>query len=200
MWYIFRHGETEFNKEGILQGKEIDSSLNENGLKQAEKISKFLLNKNIKTIFSSPLKRAKQTAEIVANDLKVNIILNNSLSEIAYGEASGKKKQDLEKLFGEGINEKWSSDDPTLDNIKFLNGESKIEVRERVFNFINDLIKSTNDDVLCLSSHGFVIKQLIILAKENNHKGLKNCELVHFKIEDNGVLKFIERINTQIDS
>ena len=61
---ITRHGQTNWNVLGKIQGQ-TDIELNENGKKQAKEISEYIRNENIELIITSPLKRAKETAEIV---------------------------------------------------------------------------------------------------------------------------------------
>lgn len=64
--YIFRHGETDYNKQRIIQGI-LDIPLNETGLQQAYALAELLSNSGIQLIYSSKLQRAHRTAEIVAH-------------------------------------------------------------------------------------------------------------------------------------
>ena len=66
MIYIVRHGQTDWNVEGRNQGR-TDIELNETGIKQAEEIAKKLEGKKFDMVFSSPLKRAYKTAQIISN-------------------------------------------------------------------------------------------------------------------------------------
>ena len=63
--YITRHGQTDSNKERKLMGQKIDDSLNEVGIKQAKELAKSLFEEGFDIIFSSPLKRASETSEII---------------------------------------------------------------------------------------------------------------------------------------
>ena len=65
-FYLFRHGETEYNRLGLRQGQGIDAGLNETGRLQAQKLAVYLEEKEIEVIYTSPLRRARQTAEIAA--------------------------------------------------------------------------------------------------------------------------------------
>ena len=65
-FYVFRHGETELNRQKRWQGSGMDYELNESGRQQAEELAQKLAGKGLEIIFSSPLKRALQTAETVA--------------------------------------------------------------------------------------------------------------------------------------
>ena len=72
-FYIFRHGETELNRRRRWQGSGTDYDLTEDGVSQAEELSAKLAGKGIEVIYSSPLLRARHTAEIAARMLKVPV-------------------------------------------------------------------------------------------------------------------------------
>ena len=71
--YLFRHGQTDANKELRWQGCGINLSLNEEGRVQAFSVLEKLRNAGLECIFSSPLKRALETAEIVAEALNLPV-------------------------------------------------------------------------------------------------------------------------------
>ena len=82
--YLIRHGETDCNAMGIWQGN-LDMSLNDKGIFQAETLSEGLAyklkDKHVKTVYSSPLARAIETAEMVARKLNAKIALHNDLRD-----------------------------------------------------------------------------------------------------------------------
>ena len=71
---LARHGETEWNVEEVFRGR-IDIELNETGMKQAELLAEYLRDVEIDAIYSSPLKRALKTAEIIAGYHKLVIVI-----------------------------------------------------------------------------------------------------------------------------
>lgn len=77
---VIRHGQTYWNAFGKLQGQ-TDIELNDVGMQQAEKTGKLIKNENIDLIITSPLKRAKKTAELINKNFKVPIIEDNRLIE-----------------------------------------------------------------------------------------------------------------------
>ena len=79
--YVARHGQTDWNKNGILLGS-TDKSLNEKGKKQALELKKKLQHIKFDTIISSDLKRASETAKIVSNDITIK--KNKRLRERFY--------------------------------------------------------------------------------------------------------------------
>lgn len=87
--YLIRHGETDWNIERRLQGRE-DTELNANGIRQAEACGKAFLNIPVDGVVSSPLKRAKQTAEIIASFLDVpKVLIDDDFIERDFGKLSG---------------------------------------------------------------------------------------------------------------
>ena len=94
-----RHGETEWNAKGLLQGHE-DIPLNENGRAQALKLAKHLAQTKWDIIISSPLSRAKETAEIIGREVGANaVIVEPDLIEKDFGEASGTTKEERDRLY-----------------------------------------------------------------------------------------------------
>ena len=98
MIYAVRHGQTDWNKEGIIQGGRSDCPLNEEGIKQAKILAEKLKKFNITKIYSSDLLRAKQTTEEINKVLHVEVIYSSLLRETNYGEVEGKKSTDIDKI------------------------------------------------------------------------------------------------------
>ena len=97
--YIFRHGETDLNLQKKIQGSGMDFDLNGTGLKQATELCDKFTNIPLEIIFSSPLKRAIQTAEIVAQHKNISIIVQENLKECFYGEAEGMYVTEVQKKY-----------------------------------------------------------------------------------------------------
>ena len=93
-FYIIRHGQTDWNKKGKIQGK-TDIELNEEGIEQAREATKKLENCDIDVIISSPLKRARKTAEIINETKNVPIIFKEELEERGFGEFEGKIRKEI---------------------------------------------------------------------------------------------------------
>lgn len=98
-FYFVRHGETDWNKRGIYQGSS-DIPLNDAGIEQAHMIARLLKNEPIAHIVTSPLIRAKQTAEIIAEHLGKPITTIDELKELSLGEKEGQPRS-------EGFFENW---------------------------------------------------------------------------------------------
>jgi len=85
---LIRHGDTDWNVEEIFRGR-ADIELNETGIKQAELLAKHLADEKIVAIYSSPLKRALRTAEIIAGSHHMNVIPAQELIDFDYGAWQG---------------------------------------------------------------------------------------------------------------
>jgi probable phosphoglycerate mutase len=91
-WFL-RHGETDWNAQGISQGN-VDIPLNEVGLAQARAAAPLLLGRGIASIVASPLARARVTAEIVGGVLGLPVRLDAGLREVGFGVQEGQKMSD----------------------------------------------------------------------------------------------------------
>ncbi len=87
-FYFIRHGETEWNRRNIIMGSQ-DIPLNELGRQQAYEAAHLLKNENFEIIASSPMIRAKETAEIIAQQTNKPIVFKDGLAEIVWGDAEG---------------------------------------------------------------------------------------------------------------
>ena len=91
-WFL-RHGETDWNAQGISQGN-VDIPLNATGIAQARAAAQKLRSRGIATIVSSPLSRARVTAEFVGEALDLPIEIDRDLREVAFGVHEGQKMSD----------------------------------------------------------------------------------------------------------
>ena len=96
--YVVRHGKTKMNKNNIILGT-IDSPLLKSSIKEIKKLASKLDKLKINEVYSSDLKRAKNTAKIIQNELtnKLKIKTKKELGEVRYGTLSGKTKKKYEK-------------------------------------------------------------------------------------------------------
>jgi alpha-ribazole phosphatase len=158
--YFIRHGETEYNALNISQGE--DTELSSLGLTQAELLAKRFSNTPVDVIYSSPMKRARQTAAVVSKLLEKDITYSDYLKEQrAPSEFVGKRKDSLELVEIEKLrdfNEKdflWHySDEENFNDFK-----------ERVRRFFDTLSETKQENVLIVS-HGGPIRLLIFLMME----------------------------------
>lgn len=178
-FYVFRHGETELNKQKRWQGSGMDYDLNENGVKQAQGLIEKLKDKGLEKIFSSPLIRAKHTADVVADALGIEVEVRDDLRECFYGEAEGQLIADLQKNVPEIVNN-WNN--PNYFNIRFEGGESKKDALDRV---LAELVKITSEDfnVAGVAIHGGTMGAMLNYLHYDFDK-LANCAAFHLVYEN----------------
>lgn len=146
--YIVRHGKTDWNNLKIIQGK-TDIELNEEGISEAKKLAQNINLDEIDICFSSPLKRAKETAKILTQN-KVEIVYDDLLLERGFGEYEGKKiTQELAvKHWNLSLNDKSNG----VESIK--------ELLSRSDKFLAKIKKEYPNKTILIVSHGCIIKCL----------------------------------------
>lgn len=171
---LTRHGQTSWNVLGKVQGV-TDIELNDTGIKQAEETREKLLNYNIDYIITSPLKRAKKTAEIIGKDRNIPILVDEGLKERAYGEIEGKTQKEFD------INEVWSY----KPNKQFKDMESVGQLFDRINIFLDNLKQNYPDKTVLIVTHGGICVPIISILEENQkllNLGMKNCELKEYEL------------------
>lgn len=179
-FYIFRHGETDYNKEKRWQGCGIDTELNETGLQQARNLVGRLQDKRLQVIYSSGLKRALKTAQIIgeALDLDVNVIPD--LREASFGTMEGKLKDEVAFLDPEVFSLWYDKDAEHLD-VSFPGGETKLEIHQRMFRVLTSLLE-TREQIIGIASHGSSIRYLLLLLGKTLGR-MENTALYHLVYE-----------------
>lgn len=188
-FYVFRHGLTDMNVIGRWQGSGVDFPLNAEGIRQAEELAEKLTTSGIEVIFSSPLKRAVQTADIVALKLGVPVKTDVGLIEGCFGEAEGKTKQEIDALFQKTA-PAWHSLEEEFMDVCFKGGETKREIQQRILNTLKKIAVQSDCSIIGISAHSAVIRCFMLLF------GLKMYAVPHgspFHLQfDNGCFEFIE--------
>lgn len=180
---LIKHGETDWNKEKKLQGI-TDIPLNENGKKHAELVAGKILEakENPTAILSSPLMRAKQTAEIFSKMLKLQVTYNSDIQEVNFGTLEGLTWSEVKRVTGkdlEFIHENFQFDYTSYG------GESIKQVLARMKNFEEFLNSKTESFIqtFIVISHGTFIK---VFLKEKTGKYFDGgfvWPIIYFPIE-----------------
>lgn len=154
--YLARHGETDWNTQGLWQGS-INVPLNANGRSQAYEVANKLFQKPginvVDCVFSSPLQRAKETAEIISSVLNTRVIVNNDLREVELGDWEGKHNDVVVSSTGF---KKWEDGEMQAPG----GGESKRQVYVRAVRAINNLVERESQDLI-IATHTLVIRVII---------------------------------------
>ncbi len=155
---LVRHGESEWNRIGRYQGQ-LDAPLSELGLKQADALAERLQNEKLDAIFTSPLQRAKRTAEAIARfHPRLELQEDPALMEIHHGTWQGLFASDVREQYGELLDE-WRVY-PTRSQMP--EGESFSNILKRTLNFRERLWREFPPDAsIAVSTHDVVVKILI---------------------------------------
>lgn len=138
---FIRHAESEYNSEGIWAGR-VDCSLTDKDIESAKKLGE-ILDDNFDVIYCSPLKRTRQTAQILAPQLK--IIYDERIIERSLGDLENTPNSDEKQFL---LNQIDSAPN---------NGESINDIQKRVNDFINFLKENYSDKKILVITHAGVI-------------------------------------------
>jgi broad specificity phosphatase PhoE len=200
---LVRHGETDWNVSEVFRGR-ADVELNETGIMQARRLGEYLSGAKIGAVYSSPLKRAAETAGAIAGHQAVEVNIVRGLIDFDYGKWQGLSHQEVKVRYKE-LYEAWLN---RPGQIRMPAGESLDDVRERVMGVVSDIMKRYGEGRLVLVSHRVVSKVLIcaLLGLDNSHFWnirLDACGITTFSHEggkfiltghnDTSFLKDIER-------
>jgi len=163
---VVRHGRTEWNRVERFRGR-ADIKLDEVGIKQAEAAAARIAEWQVSAVYSSPLRRASTTAEILARPLGLEVTLLPGIIDIDYGEWQGLSPAGAAAKDG-GLYSKWLE---SPHKVKFPGGESLAEVRERAASAVDGLIAQHPKETVVLVSHKVVCQILILslLGLNNSH-------------------------------
>lgn len=173
--YLIRHGQTEWNIEGKIQGR-TDVPLNETGLYQAQLLSEAMRRHPVSALFSSPLRRAFQTAEIVARGQVLPVIPVEGLKEVDFGLWEGLTWEEIDQNFHEDFI-KW--DKNPAENTP-TGGEPRKQCRERCREAVERILEESKGDAAVVAHGGilvFVVDYLLRNQKERQEIIVKNASI-----------------------
>lgn len=170
MIFLVRHGQTELNKNGFIQGITYDPSLDQVGRDQAEKLARSFKDVNFDLVISSPLKRAKETADILTKHSNVKkFIIDNRFIERDYGILDGQKTPAPDFSFY------------YLADIK--EAEKPNDLYSRINKTIKELCSNKDLNNILIVSHGALIGSFIYNRTNDKSFTLKNttCAVIDSK-------------------
>jgi broad specificity phosphatase PhoE len=208
---LVRHGETDYNLNGLWQGSEIDTDLNKTGLEQANITQSHLKHKYTKfdSVYSSPLIRATQTANILTREMSVPIIFDDRLKERHCKKWCGnhvsevknfidnhdEMKEMKEKLKTGEINQR----DYEKRKFEVLETETNDQMATRANGFLSDIILKSSyvgKTVLVVSHGGFIKTLLKEMFPDMKYLESKNCSISVIKILENGTFQLCYQPNS----
>ncbi len=180
---LIRHGETDWNAQGRLQGT-LDTPLNGNGVRQAEIAARALKEHGIQTIYASPMLRARKTAELIEAETGAALIIRQGLREKDFGALQGMRPEEINAEYGEILRDMRSILDLSPNG-----SESNREVMVRLQPVIDEI--SAVEKKVLIVTHGAVARILYrMLTKptedEFHRFRLGNCQVLGFRPSGNG--------------
>jgi len=181
---FLRHGQAKNNTERILAGRTEGVPLTEIGIKQAEETAELLKHMNISTIYSSPIERAKHTAEIAGKYNSLDVTIDDRLNELDMGKFTNVPYDEIFKSHGNVF-------------MKFYNGELEIahngvetfsNVKKRVLEIVEHVIEKHPDENVLLVTHMDPIKAMLSTIIE-----LSSTNLYELIIANASLNIFIEK-------
>ena len=158
--YFTRHGETEWNRVARNQGW-LDSPLTEEGIEMGEKLHKELIDVKFDRIFTSDIKRAYYTAELIKPGEE--IVKTPLLREIDLGDWSGRYFKDLPELDAERFDNYFNHP----ENYRPVKGESFYELQGRIEKFFKEYVENRNYENILIVSHGVTMTAIMNYMEEN---------------------------------
>ena len=200
--YLLRHGETDWNKIRRVQGSS-DIPLNEEGRRVARLTAEGMRDMPIDLVYSSPLKRARETVEILCADRGVEIVYDERIREIGFGEFEGITWAEIQgKEEYAGFRKFFLDPDHYVPE---RGAESIEEVIARADSFLSERIypHEGEDLTILVAAHGAMIRGLLAAGRRadktdfwggpwgGSGRPLKNCGAALVTVED-GLLKMVE--------
>ncbi|PID05588.1 MULTISPECIES: histidine phosphatase family protein [unclassified Sporosarcina] len=172
-----RHGVTAWNKEGRAQGSS-NIPLDEEGVETAKKLAVRLADEEWDAIFTSPLTRARQTADLIASESGIEVVEDERLRERSGGLIEGTTEPERQQ--------KWGPQWRELD----LQFETAENIVARGLEFVNDQVQKNPNQRLIVVSHGSFIKRIIVALMEDDSYTIKidNTSLTIINIEKKSCL------------
>ena len=154
---LVRHGATDWNLQGRCQGSS-DRELSEAGVNQACRIADLLGNEELSVIYSSHLRRARQTAELISRPHDLPVLIDEDLRELDHGELEGLTFNEIKTRYSDFLT-RWRSEPADLH---VPGGERLAEVAERAWNGLNEIVQRHRSAArILVVSHNFPILGII---------------------------------------
>jgi len=152
---LVRHGENDWVKSNKLAGRTLGVRLNDTGLAQSRRMSGLLAKWPVDVIYSSPLERCVETAEILAAPHKLPVLFNDGLLETDYGEWQGQKIDNLVKQ------DLWRVIQATPGLARFPGGECMLEMQNRMIATLQSIVSTHPNRIVLVCSHADLIKAAV---------------------------------------
>ncbi len=165
---LVRHGETDWNRDLRIQGGS-DTELNETGRAQARELASELAAVELDAVYASDLKRARETAEIVARDRGLDVALDPGLRERSFGSWEGLTRAEVDERFPDR---------------QHHDGETDDQVRDRVLDAVGRIVEAHPGQEVLVVSHGGALNVLWHHAIGERIERWGNCAAYRLAVRD----------------
>lgn len=155
--YLLRHGETAWNIEKVFRGR-AEVPLTDNGRRQAKLAALHLKDKDIEVIYSSPLSRALETAQMVGAALNLKPKVDDRLTGLNFGPWQGRPYDEIEKEYPEQFH--LYKTEPHLFNIR--GGETLDEAMQRGLDLLKGIEREHPEGTVLLVTHRVIYKLILL--------------------------------------
>jgi 2,3-bisphosphoglycerate-dependent phosphoglycerate mutase len=189
---LVRHGETDWNRERRIQGQ-TDTPLNNLGRAQARALADELAGERIDAVYASDLARARETAEILAAQLDLPVVVDPSLRERDFGTWEGQTVAELDERWP-GAFARWHAGGEG----EWEGGEAHDDLARRIRAAVRRLAAGHPGDRILLVAHGGPLRVLLMDAEglpypgaRGRLRGIANCDLSRIAVE-NGTISRLD--------
>lgn len=154
---LARHGETEANRDRLALGR-LDVPLNDRGRLQAQALAQALEGVSLAAVYSSPLLRARDTAQAIADVHGLSVEINEGLTEMDVGDMDGLSFEEMRQQYPDFLSRWLSAEVATL---RMPGGESLQEVQDRAWDATQRILEPHPDGTVVAVTHNFTIHVLL---------------------------------------
>lgn len=203
--YLLRHGETDLNKMGIVQGRGVDSDLNDTGSAQAQAFFETYKTVPFDKVYTSSLKRTKQTVQPFI-DLGIPVESLSDLDELSWGQIEGQPNNEAIRMVFHTLAAQWEAGH--YDE-KVKGGESPEDVMVRMKAAMKHIMANEDEKTILICMHGRAMRVLLcfltntplseMLKFPHRNTALYTLEWFNntFTFKDFNNVSHLERINTE---
>jgi len=203
--FLVRHGLSSFNKKGLIQGRIDESYLTDEGYKQANLTGNILNEIEFDQIYSSPLKRAADTAKEIEKCFKENFEINfdKNLLEVDLHNWSGLTSEDIKKKYKDSYSI-WKNDPEKLelknkDNISYKPIQELFEQAKEFFHDLREANKIKKNQNILIIAHNAILRCLILYLLNKPRKGFRKIRLDNASISIINISASQNSFNSQIE-
>jgi len=196
-FYFIRHGQTDLNLKGIVQGRGVNTSLNDNGRKQADAFFKAYKHIPFDKIYTSTLVRTHETVEHFVNELGIPCEDLIGLDEISWGIYEGKVQ---DETIMQGFKELVSSWKNNELDVRIENGESPNQLVQRQKEAIAYILEHEDEETILVCMHGRALRIMLCHLTDTPVSNMDNFPHTNTSLYvltyENGKFSIIDHYNT----